>query len=195
MSERDLQVLLVGRNEERVSILEQGLRQAGCSDIVLMRDTHNLLRRIVEADPDVIFVELGNPEPRELEQMLQISGSVRRPIALFVDESDDATIAAAVDAGIGAYIVDGLRKERVSAILALAVSRFHAFNRLREEVERARRELEERKLVERAKGILMKDRALTEEQAYDLLRRTAMNENRRLADIAQSLILTAGLLR
>jgi len=195
MGERDLQVLLVSRNEERSAILEEGLRHAGYSDILLMRDTQNLLRRIIDADPDVIFADLGSPERRELEEMFQVSRCARRPIAVFVDTSDDETIAAAVEAGVGAFIIDGLRKERVRAIVALAVSRFHAFNRLHEEVERARQALDERKLIERAKGILMKDRAFTEEQAYALLRKTAMNENRRLADVAQSLIMAAGLLR
>jgi two-component system, response regulator / RNA-binding antiterminator len=195
MGERGLRVLLVSRSAERTSILEEGLKEAGCSGIVLIRGTQNLLRRIADADPDVICADLGCPERLELEQMFQIARCARRPIAVFVDRSDDETIAAAVDAGIGAYVIDGLRKERVSAILALAVSRFHAFNRLHEEVERARQALEERKVVERAKGILMKDRALTEEQAYALLRKTAMNENRRLADVAQSLIVAAGLLR
>ena len=186
---------MLSRSEERTSILQEGLRDAGCSRVVSVRGTQNLLRKILEADPDAIFADLGSPEPRELDQMFQISRCARRPVAVFVDQSDDETIAAAVEAGIGAYIVDGLRKERVGAILALAVSRFHAFNRLHEELERARQALEERKVVERAKGLLMKDRGIAEEQAYALLRKTAMNQNRRLADVAQSLILAAGLLR
>ncbi len=195
MSERGLRVLLVSGDEARSSTLAEGLREAGCAEIVRMRETQNLLRRIIDEEPDVIFADLGDPEPRALEQMFQISRCARRPIAVFVDRSDSDAIAAAVEAGIGAYIIDGLRKERVSAILALAVSRFHAFNRLHEEVEHARQALEERKIVERAKGILMKGRALSEEEAYALLRKTAMNENRRLADVAQSLIIAAGLLR
>ena len=154
-----------------------------------------MLRRIADENPDVVCADLGSPGREELEQIFEVARNARRPIAVFVDRSDHDAIAAAVDAGIGAYVIDGLRKERVGAILALAVSRFHAFNRLHEQIERAQQALEERKIVERAKGILMKQRALCEEEAYALLRRTAMNENRRLADVAQSLILAAGLLR
>jgi response regulator NasT len=195
MSVRGLRVLLMSRDESRASILEEGLRATGCAEVVRAREMRSLLRRIADEDPDVVFVDLGAPQREELEQTFEVSRHARRPIAVFVDHSEPEAIPAAVQAGIGAYVIDGLRKERVSAILALAVSRFHAFNKLLEELQRARQALEERKVVERAKGILMKDRALTEEQAYALLRKTAMNANRRLADVAQSLITAAGLLR
>ena len=195
MSERGLRVLLMSREERRASVLEDGLREAGCAEVVRVREMQGLLRKFTDADLDVIFADLGSPEREELEQIFQVSRNARRPIAVFVDRSDGDMIAAAVDAGIGAYVIDGLRKERVSAVLALAVSRFHVLNRLHAEIERAQQALEERKLVDRAKGILMKHRALSEEQAYALLRRTAMNENRRLAEVAQSLIVAAGLLR
>jgi response regulator NasT len=126
--------------------------------------------------------------------MFQLSRAVRRPIAMFVDRADRASIEAAVEAGVSAYVVDGLKQERVKPILDMAISRFNAFSRLSRELEEARNELENRKLVERAKGILMKSRGLSEEEAYALLRKTAMNQNRKLADIAQSLVTAAGLL-
>ncbi len=194
-SEPGLKVLLLSRNAERTALLMEGLRDAGCTDVIITGEARGLLRRIVDSEPDVICAELGSPQPDELEQVFEVARAARRPFALFVDRSDADMIAAAVEAGIGAYIIDGLRKERVGPVLALAVSRFQAFNRLHEEVERARQALEERKIVERAKGILMKSRELTEEEAYALLRKTAMNENRRLAEVAQSLIIAAGLLR
>jgi response regulator NasT len=195
MSERNLKILLVDQNVLRASILEEGLREAGCDSVIVVRDMQNLLRRIVAADPDVIFIDLENPNRDVLEQMFQVSRSVRRPIAMFVDRSDTDMIAAAVDAGVSAYIVDGLRKERVKSILELAVSRFRAFNRMREELDRTKQALEERKTVERAKGILMKERGINELEAYALLRRVAMNENRRLADVAQSVVTAARLLK
>jgi response regulator NasT len=129
-----------------------------------------------------------------LENMFQLSRAVKRPIAMFVDRADRASIEAAVEAGVSAYVVDGLKQERVKPILDMAISRFNAFSRLSRELEEARNELENRKLVERAKGILMKSRGLSEEDAYALLRKTAMNQNRKLADIAQSLVTAAGLL-
>ena len=146
---------------------------------------HSLLRRIVDADPDVIFIDLENPNRDVLEQMFQVSRSVRRPIAMFVDQADTESIHAAVEAGVGAYVVDGLRKERVKTILDTAVSHFNAFNRLRDELERANQALEERKVIERAKGILMKERGLDESGRLRAAAHAAMNENRRIVDVAR----------
>jgi len=195
MTEAALRILLIDQNVTRASILEEGLREAGYPNVTVVRDMANLLRRIVDEDPDVIFIDLENPNRDVLEQMFQVSRCVRRPIAMFVDRSDTQTIQQAVEAGVSAYIVDGLRKERVKAILDMAVSRFNAFSQLHEELERARQELDERKLIERAKGLLMKERGLTEEAAYGLLRKAAMNENRRLAEVAQSVMTAARLLK
>jgi two-component system, response regulator / RNA-binding antiterminator len=195
MSNASLRILVVDQNITRASILEEGLREAGYTNVTVVRDMQNLLRRIIDADPDVIFIDLENPNRDVLEQMFQVSRCVRRPIAMFVDHSDTDMIRAAVESGVGAYVVDGLRKERVKSILDMAVSRFHAFNQLRDELDRARQELEDRKVIERAKGILMRDRSLSEDAAYALLRKVAMNENRRLADVAQSVVTAARLLK
>jgi response regulator NasT len=194
-NESSLRILIVDQNVMRAAVLEDGLREAGYVDVVVVRDMQNLMRRIVDADPDVIFIDLENPNRDVLEQMFQVSRSVRRPIAMFVDRSDTDMIEAAVDAGVSAYVVDGLRKERVKSVLDTAVSRFNSFNKLRDELDRAKAALEERKVVERAKGVLMQERGLTEQAAYSLLRKAAMNENRRLSDVAQSVITAARLLR
>jgi len=186
-----LRILIVDQNAKRAAVLEEGLREAGHDDVVVVREVHNLLRRIVDINPDVIFIDLENPNRDVLEQMFQVSRSVPRPIAMFVDHSDTATIEQAVDAGVATYIVDGLRKERIKPILDTTISRFNAFKKLRDELDQARQALEERKLVDRAKGILMAERQLSEADAYELLRTTAMNENRRLADVAQSVIISA----
>ena len=190
-----LRILIVDQNVMRGSILEDGLRDAGYSNVVVVRDMQNLMRRIVDNDPDVIFIDLENPNRDVLEQMFQVSRCVRRPIAMFVDRSDTDMIAAAVDAGVGAYVVDGLKRERVKSILDTAVSRYNAFSKLRDELERAKAALDERKIVERAKGILMKERGMTEEAAYALLRRAAMNENRRISEVAQSVVTASRLLK
>jgi response regulator NasT len=190
-----LRVLIVDQNVVRGSILEDGLREAGLSNVTVVRDIQNLMRRIVDNDPNVVFIDLENPNRDVLEQMFQVSRCVRRPIAMFVDRSDTDMIEAAVDAGVGAYVVDGLKKERVKSILDTAVSRYNAFSRLRGELERAKAALNERKVVERAKGILMKERGMTEESAYALLRRAAMNENRRITEVAQSVVTAARLLK
>ena len=155
--------------------------------------TH-MLRRLSTMDPDVIIIGIENPSRDVLEQMFQVSKLVSRPVAMFVDRSDEGMIQAAVEAGVSAYVVDGLRKERVKAIVEMAVSRFNAFDRLQRELVEARYELASRKIIERAKGILMKSRQLPEEEAYALLRQTAMNEKRKLVDIAQSVVTAASLL-
>jgi response regulator NasT len=155
--------------------------------------TH-MLRRLNTVDPDVIIIGIENPSRDVLEQMFQVSKLVSRPVAMFVDRSDHGMIQAAVEAGVSAYVVDGLRKERVKAIVDMAVSRFNAFDRLQRELVATRNELASRKIIERAKGILMRTRQLSEEEAYALLRQTAMNEKRKLVDIAQSVVTAASLL-
>ena len=190
----DIRILIIDENLVRTSILEDGLREAGFDRVVTLADMTNLLRRIVDIDPDVIFIDLENPNRDVLEQMFQVSRTVRRPVAMFVDQSDAGTIEAAIDAGVSAYVVDGLRKDRVKPILDMTISRFNAFNRLRDELDNARRELEDRKVIERAKGILMKRRGASEDEAYALLRTTAMSSKQRIADIARSVVTAAGLL-
>lgn len=178
----------------RAAILEEGLVSAGISQVTLISDTTNLLRQLVDLAPDVVIIDLENPSRDVLEQMFQVSRVVARPVAMFVDRSDSSMIQAAVDAGVSAYVVDGLRKERIKPIVDMAVSRFNAFSRLQDELEKARNELAERKVIERAKGILMKTRKMSEEEAYAALRRLAMSDNRRIIDIAQSVVTAAKLL-
>lgn len=194
MPPKPLAILVIDENRIRASIIEAGLRQAGHDDVTLIHDVAGIARRIAEINPDVIVIDLENPNRDMLESMFQLSRAVKRPIAMFVDRSDQDAIERAVDAGVSAYVVDGLRQERVKPILDMAISRFNAFSRLARELEEARSELEGRKVIERAKGILMKSRGLSEEDAYALLRKTAMNQNRKLAEIAQSLVTAADLL-
>ena len=194
MSPAPLKILVIDENRIRSAIIEAGLREAGYDQVTIVHDVAGIARRIAEIEPDVIVIDLENPNRDMLENMFQLSRAVKRPIAMFVDRSDTASIEAAVDAGVSAYIIDGLRKERVKPILQMAISRFNAFSRMARELEEARGELEGRKLIERAKGILMKSRGMSEEEAYALLRKTAMNQNRKLSDVAQSLVTAADLL-
>jgi two-component system, response regulator / RNA-binding antiterminator len=188
-------IVIVDESPIRAAILEDGLREAGFEQVVRIEETTNLLARIYALDPDVILIDLENPSRDVLEQMFQVSRIVKRPIAMFVDQSDTASIQASVDAGVSAYIVDGLKKERVKNILDLCISRFNAFARLQEELDRTKTALEERKVIDRAKGILMKAKGLSEEEAYTLLRKTAMNEKKKIAEIAQSVITAAEMLK
>jgi response regulator NasT len=183
-----LQIVIVEDSPIRAAILEEGLREAGYSHVARIEGTAKLLARISAIDPDVILIGLENPSRDVLEQMFQVSRVVKRPVAMFVDQADSASIQASVDAGVSAYIVDGLKKERIKSILDLCISRFNAFSRLQNELEQTKSALEERKVIDRAKGILMKRKSLSEEEAYALMRRTAMNENKKIVEIAQSVI-------
>ena len=170
------------------------MRASGVERVVVIPETGGLLERLARIDPDVIVIDLENPSRDLLEQMFHISRLVERPVAMFVDNSDQAMLEAAVDAGISAYVVDGLKPERVKSVIDIAILRFNAFARLQRELAEARGELADRKIVEKAKGLLMRAKGLSEEEAYALLRRTAMNEKRKLADIARSVVTAADLL-
>jgi response regulator NasT len=189
-----LSILVIDENRIRAAVIEAGLRDAGHERVTLVHDVAGIARRIAEIEPDVIVIDLENPNRDMLENMFQLSRAVKRPIAMFVDRSDQASIEAAVEAGVSAYVIDGLRQERVKPILDMAVSRFNAFSRMARELEEVRGVLQGRKLVDKAKRILMQSRGLSEEAAYALLRKTAMNQNRKISEIADSLITAAGLL-
>ncbi len=190
-----LKIVIVDESSIRAAILEEGLREAGFMAVERLSDMNNLLMRIHAIDPDVILIDLENPSRDTLEQMFQVSRIVRRPVAMFVDQSDTASIQASVDAGVSAYIVDGLKKERIKSILDLCVSRFNAFSKLQSELDRAKTDLEDRKTLDRAKGILMKNKGLTEDEAYRLMRSAAMREKKKIADIAAAVITAAELLK
>ena len=186
-----LKILVIDENPIRRAIIESGLAEAGFTAVTVLANTTRLIDHIYKLDPDVVLIDLENPSRDVLEQMFQVSRIVRRPIAMFVDKSDKTEIEAAIEAGVSAYIVDGLKKERVKPILETTMTRFRAFTRLQAELDEVKGALKERKVIEKAKGILMKRRGLDEEKAYELLRKTAMSQGRRIADVAQALVSSA----
>jgi two-component system, response regulator / RNA-binding antiterminator len=194
-AEQSPKIVIVDESPIRAAILEEGLREAGFTQVVHISEMQSLLARIYAVDPDIILIDLENPSRDVLEAMFQVSRAVRRPIAMFVDQSDSASIQASVEAGVSAYIVDGLKKERIKPILDLCVSRFNAFAKLQEELERTKSQLEDRKIIEKAKGILMKVKGLNEDEAYVLLRSTAMREKKKIGEIAQSIITASEMLK
>ena len=194
-ADSSFKIVIVDESPIRAAILKEGLRDAGFTSVEHISEMQNLLARIYRIDPDVILIDLENPSRDILEQMFQVSRAVRRPIAMFVDQSDAASIQQSVEAGVSAYIVDGLKKERIKPILDLCISRFNAFSKLQDELDRTRSALEDRKILDRAKGLLMKAKGLTEEEAYVLIRSTAMREKKKIGDIAQSIITAAELLK
>ncbi|GHD62441.1 two-component system response regulator [Thalassobaculum fulvum] len=189
-----MKIVVIDLLAERARMITAALADAGFPDVVALGETDNLLDRLAQIDPDAVLIDLAAPSRDMLEQMFELSRRIKRPVAMFVDESDSASITAAVEAGVGAYVVNGLHRERIKPVLDLAISRFNAFSRLNTELETTKAALAERKLVDRAKGILMKMKGIDEEEAYKVLRRTAMNQNRKIGDIAQSIVTAAEIL-
>ncbi|MEM0908068.1 MAG: ANTAR domain-containing protein [Pseudomonadota bacterium] len=189
-----MRILVIDEDAARASILVDGLREAGYDDLKVLSETTMLMRQIVDIDPDVILIDLENPSRDVLESMFQVSRTVERPIGMFVDQSDAGMIERAVEAGVSTYIVDGLRKERVKAIVETTVSRFNAFNRLKRELADTKRALEDRRTIDRAKLILMRRHEIGEPDAYARLRRAAMDQKRTIADVAAAVVSAAELL-
>jgi two-component system, response regulator / RNA-binding antiterminator len=186
-------ILIVDESVDRALLIEQALREAGHFNVKTIHHLKGVAREIEAQAPDVIVMDLGNPERDFLEHMFRLSKSLRKPIAMFVDQSSDEAMLNAVEAGVSAYVVDGLKRERVKPILDLAIARFRAFEKLRDERDEAVRALDERKLVERAKGILIQQQNLSEAESFEMMRNAAMAQGRTLAEIAKAVITAAQL--
>ena len=188
-------ILMIDENHARAAIIQEGLREAGHIHVRWLNETSNLLRHIADIDPDVIIIDLESPNRDVLEQMFQVSRLVKRPVAMFVDQSDATAMQDAMVAGVSAYVVDGLRKDRVKHILDMCVQRFDVFSRLTEELHEAKTALADRKVIERAKGILMEAKSLSEQEAYVLMRKTAMDQKRRLVAVARAIVMAQSMLK
>ena len=189
-----MRIAVIDESPARAAVIEEGLREAGLADLRVFLDRHGLAAQLEAFSPDVVLMNLENPSRDMLEETFALSRALARPIAMFVDQSDERAIAEAVDAGISAYVVDGRRKDRIRPVLELAVRRFQAFNRLQTELAEARSQLAERRLVDQAKLILMKRRGLSEPDAYKLLRNHAMQTNRRIAEVAEAIVTAENLM-
>ncbi|MEP3198241.1 MAG: ANTAR domain-containing protein [Lentilitoribacter sp.] len=194
MSSHMPSVVIIDENAARASIIEAGLISAGHEHVTIINDMSGVVAKIAAIAPDVVVIDLQNPNRDMLEDALQLSRAVKRPVAMFVDKSDNEMMQSAIDAGVSAYVIDGLRQDRVKAILDMAVSRFNAFSKLERELEEAKSALENRNVIDQAKRLIMTSRAVSEDEAYKLLRKTAMNQNRKIVEVAESLVLSANLL-
>lgn len=193
MSEK-LHIVVVEENAERACTIVAGVHGAGNFKVTVVEDPIGLARKLTALEPDVVLIALDNPGRDMLEELTAASAPTKRPVAMFVDKADTGMMKAAINAGVSAYVVDGLRQDRIKPILEVAIARFHSFARLRAELSATKAALFERKTIDRAKGILMKARGLSEDDAYGLLRKTAMDQGKRLADVAEGLVTAAGLL-
>lgn len=180
---------------ERVAVLEQALTRAGCTVSGVAAPGDDLAAVVRERQPDVIIIDVDSPSRDTLESLRAINRDLPRPIVMFVDHSDSQAIEEAMKAGVSAYVIDGLNAERVKPIIDVAIARFKEYQTLRNELERTKSSLQDRKIIDRAKGILMEQRKISEDEAYRALRRLAMEQNRRLVDVAQQLITFAQVLK
>jgi len=183
-----MRIAIVDESTVRASIIEEGLALLEGCEIFILTERKGLVARIDAIAPDIVLIDLGNPSRDVLEEYFAVSRALARPIAMFVDEADDHAIGASIDAGVSAYVVDGLRANRIRSVVDLAVKRFNAFARLQAELAETQGKLAERETVDRAKRILMDSRGIAEPEAYGELRNKAMQSGKKIVDIAQAVV-------
>lgn len=188
-----MRLLLVDPDPTRAALVAEGL--AGMHPLELRRTSSLAETELVAFKPDVIIVACDSPDRDTLESLRETTQSNPRPVVMFVDRSAPGLAEEAVHAGVAAYIVDGLQPGRVRPILEVAMSRFQLMQQLRTDLARARSDLAARKTIERAKGLLMKERHVGEEEAYAILRKLAMNSGRSVAAVATDFLSFHGALK
>lgn len=192
--QKQIRVLLVDDSTQRRASVEQSLAEVGCEVIGYASSLDNLLDRVRAANPDVVIMDIESPSRDTLDSLRSVQSSAPRPIVMFTQDDDGETITRATRAGVSAYVVDGISRKRVRPIVDAAIERFVQFRDLSEELAKTRAQLSERKTVDQAKGILMKQRGMSEDEAYKAMRNLAMSSNKRLVDIADSIVSAARLL-
>ena len=194
MSEK-LSILVVEENAEKAKQIIDALRDAGWGDVHALAQTTGLARAVKTLDPDIVLIDIAHPDRDTLEALSLASDSRSRPVAMFVDQTDDDLTQAALSAGVSAYVVDGLTMNRIKPVLETAITRFQIMRQMQSELDAAKRALEDRKTLDRAKGILMRQRGMTEDDAYKLIRKTAMDQGLKVIDVARALVTASELLR
>lgn len=190
-----LRILVVQHDPTRADMLKDALREAGEPDVTIIPSDSRLAGSIARIGPDLVLIDLANPSRDMLEELTLASAPTDRPVAMFVDRSDPSLTRAAVEAGVSAYVVDGLQPDRIRAVLDAALARYRVFQKMRTELEATRTALEQRKIIDRAKGVLMRARGISEDEAYALMRRTAMEKGRKIADVAAAIVTASKLLQ
>lgn len=189
-----LRVLLIDDSDERRASIEAALSEVGCDVVGFVSSQEDVLLRVQHSNPDVVIIDLEAPGRDTLDSLQTVQSTAPRPIVMFTQDDNGATIARATRAGVSAYVVDGLSTKRVRPILDAAIERFQQFRQLTEELAKTKAQLEERKVIDKAKGILMQQRGMNEHEAYKALRSLAMSSNKRLVEVAESVLSAAKLL-
>jgi len=189
-----LTVVVVEEDRERAIGIVDALNRTGDCDVHVVQTYKGLAPKIAAYAPDIVLIDIDNPTRDMMEELTLASGPLDRPVAMFVSGPAGGLAKAAIEAGVSAYVVDGLAPERIKPVLDTAIARFSMVRQMRQELVETRRALEERKVIDRAKGLLMKAKGIDEDAAYALLRKTAMDQGRKVADVAEALVTAAGLL-
>ena len=186
--------MLVDECRERELVVAALLTSVDCDVVASLTPEDDLLEQVRRHQPDVVIIDMDSPSRDTLENLRTVQNTLPHPMVMFSQDDNGETIRRAVHAGVSAYVVDGVQSKRVRPILDAAIARFDQYRSLEQELDRTRSQLAERKKIEQAKGIVMRERGIGEDEAYRLMRKTAMNQNRRMVDIADSIIAAADLL-
>lgn len=189
-----MKVMLVDGDTERSASLKDTLIAEGYPQVVCVDQTAGLLAQVNQHRPDIIIIDMESPDRDTLESLRVVNREMPKPIVFFAEQSDYETTQSAINAGVSAYIVDGIADKRLKSVLDVAIARFQHFQSLKTELEGYKQRLEDRKDVDKAKGILMKHRNVSEEDAYQALRKMAMDRNMRIGDAARNFIAAMSLL-
>ncbi len=192
--DRDLSILFVEADKDKALGIIDALSEAGFTRVKALGNISGLARAVEEHTPDIVLIDLAHPDRDTLEHVTLASGAATRAVALFVDRTDPDLTQAALSAGVSAYVVDGLQPGRIKPVLETAITRFQITKQMQNELEAAKQALEDRKTLDRAKGIIMRQRGMSEDEAYQLLRKTAMDQGRKVTQVAQALVTAAELL-
>lgn len=190
-----LKILVVEKDRDRAKDITDALIEGGWADVTVVEGAAEIGRATAASDADIVLIDIAHPDRDTLEHLCLVSDAKSRPVAMFVDRTDTDLSQAAVAAGLSAYVVDGLQKNRIKAVLLIAIARFDMMKKLQSELDAAKRALADRKVIDRAKGLLMQARGINEDEAYVLLRKAAMDQGRKVIEIARALVTSADLLR
>lgn len=192
---QSIKIIVVEPNPDRARDIIDALNDGGWTDVTMIGTASQLDQSVRTENPDIILIDLANPDRDSLEHLSLVSNAHARPVAMFVDHSDEAMTQAAIAAGLSAYVVNGLQKDRIKPVLETAIARFNMLSKMRSELDAAKQALTDRKTIDRAKGLLMRARKISEDDAYGLLRKTAMDQGRKVIDVATALVTAAELLQ
>lgn len=190
-----MNILIIDPDEARAALVVEGLKQdPHINEASVFHYTQFELIKLKELNPDMVIIACECPDRDTLDALSIANELIPRPVVMFVDRSDANTTARALEAGVAAYIVDGFKPARISSVLEVAAHRFSLMQTLRADLSQAKADLAARKVIDRAKGVLMRARSLSEDEAYRLLRKHAMDQGKTMAVVAQDILKISSLL-